>query len=135
MECLIIPSIIVVLGGIFILVYKIHGSDGWGIGIIAMAIFFLTAIIGCPVEYLQSRNKAWQAEEYYNNIAYPSMVQEASGYIVVDNAQAAVWQAGDFNIYGFNSYLRTTRYWDSVPLIGTCVYTPPEYLKYIRISP
>ena len=34
----------------------------------------------------------------------------------------------------FAGWLAWSRYWNSIPLIGTTVYDPPADLKYVRVK-
>jgi len=101
---------------------------------IAGAVGLLIAVIVCPANYYETRNTAWGAEQYYEQIILPNVVAEGEDYVVVENIEAAVWQAGDYTVYNYNSYLVTTKHWQQVPIIGTCIYPVPEHLKYVRIG-
>ena len=41
---------------------------------------------------------------------------------------------GDYNVSTYNGWLAGSRYWNSIPLIGTTVYDPPADLKYVRVK-
>ena len=145
MEWLIIPGILLASGGLIILIaWKIE--DWWPMSIadkimgkvgylgILIGVLFIASTIVCPVHYYSTRTDALKAEAYYQQIALPQMVEEHDNYIVVDSAQAGIWQAGEWNMARYNGYLKSTRYWDSIPIIGTAIYGPPEYLKYVRVN-
>lgn len=101
--------------------------------IIICTVAGVITLILCPTHYYSTRNSALRAEAYYEYVAKPAMVEEHSEYIVISNPESAIWQAGTLNLSSYNAYLESTRYWDSVPIIGTAVYCPPEYLKFIEV--
>ena len=107
---------------------------GWVIALAATGAFTLLALISCPINYLGTRDEAWQAEQYYESLILPNVIEEGVDYVVVDNITAGVWQSGEFNIYGYNSYVRVTRHWQEVPIISSVIYPVPEQLKYVRIK-
>jgi len=139
---MVIPLIVLfVFGGIFgILLWRawdwendIAGMIAIG-GLIVGAFVFLVTLIGCPVNYYSQRTEALRAESYYQQTIMPHVIEEADSYVVVDSLQAGIWQAGEMNVATYNAYLKDRRYWDGVPIIGTVVYGPPDYLKYVRIA-
>jgi len=134
MECLIIPGIL--LGLFFLcLLIAFFTEQGWvcffGFGIF---ILWVLSIFACPVNYIKTRNIAWRAEQYYEQIILPNVTEEGFDFVIVSNLEAGIWQAGDSNVFDYNSYVVTTRYWQSIPLIGTAIYDVPQHLKYVRIS-
>lgn len=101
------------------------------IAIVGIIISFLTICFG-PSNYYTTRNDAIKAQAYYDMIQ-SCIIEEHDDYIVVAGLDAAVWQAGSVSDY--NSYIRTTRYWDSISIIQWCVFPVPEGLKEIRLAP
>ncbi len=103
-------------------------------------LLFLTALItlfswiGCPIQYYSSRSEAWVAQQYYESVITPNIIEEHEDYVVVDNMQAAIWQAGGVNLMEYNSYLVKTRYWQDTLIGKTFTYRVPEHLKYVRIK-
>lgn len=135
MEWLIIPGII---AGLAIALYVLAAWLGADDGLIAIAIVggivVVLSLSLCPTFYYGSRNAALRAEAYYEHIVLPHVVAQEESYVVVHNIETAIWQAGEQNLTSYNAYLRSTRYWDSIPVINTAVYKPPEHLKYVRIA-
>jgi hypothetical protein len=132
MEWLIIPAILIGLMVVFGLLAIKWGDISWVLLILALPLFL--AMITCPTNYYKSRNRAWAMEQYYIQVIQPNVISEGVDFVVVSNIEAGVWQAGDVNIYGYNKYLVTTRYWQEIPLIKTAIYSVPEHLKFARIS-
>lgn len=134
---LLIPGIILGVVGLGILLVMRSGgkdSDAAAVIYVVGACFLLFSLIVCPCQYYSLRNEALRAETYYQQIALPHAVAEYEDYIEVLSPEAGLWQAGDMNLPNYNAYLRTTRYWDSVPIIGSVVFGPPEYLKFVRVG-
>ena len=136
MEWLIIPGI---LATIFAILLLWSEATVWHKALSVVLCYlagtlFLGFAISCPNSYYSTRTNALSAEVYYQEILLPHKVGETDTHIVVSSQQAAIWQAGEMNLPKYNSYLKTTRYWDSVPIIGTAIYSPPKYLKYARIG-
>ena len=142
MECLLIPLIImpvmVIYWGITEEIIQKrrrqcswYSWDGQMAGLVIMGIILLIAIMGCPAQYLASRSQVLALEAYYTYVAQPNIVEESAEYVVVDNSDAAIWQAGEMNLSTYNAGLRVLRYWDSIPIAGSTVYPPPAYLKYV----
>ncbi len=101
------------------------------------AILGIVAIICwifAPVQYFGDRSVSWAVAEYYEAVILPNIVEETEDFVVVSNLEAGIWQAGDHNIYDYNAYLKTNRYWQDVAIIQTWVYPAPEHLKYVRIQ-
>jgi len=138
MEWLLIP-------GIFLVAAVISGVIDWvksrphfdhGAWVVMMAlciILCILSILSCSISYYVTRNDALRAEAYYEQIVTPAIVEEYENYVVVDSTQTAIWQAGEMNLSNYNAYLKSMRYWDGVPVIGTCVYGPPDCLKFVRV--
>lgn len=140
MESLIIPGIIAGILGILLLIRKFTKSYD-ARDIIEFINFFLIAalilaLMICPtLRNIVSRGDAIVAQSYYTNIVEPHIVAEFDEYVVVDSEIApAVWQAGDFNLSEYNSYLATNYYWDANPIIGSLVYPAPSELKFVRVQ-
>lgn len=136
MQTLIIPAIILIPFIVFLILAIRDRFDGVGrsLGAIMFGMIFVVSLIGCPVQYFTSRNIAWQSEQYYEQIILPNVVEEGNGFVVVENIEAGVWQAGDSNVYDFNSYIVTTRYWQEIPIINSVIFPVPEQLKYVRVQ-
>lgn len=134
MESLIIPGI---LGGAALICYFIF-RNSWDFDIIpfiAGGIAVITLII-CPIVWAGYRNAAIEAQSYYENIVDPHIIEEYEDYVIVGTDIApAIWQAGESNLAIYNGYLKSARYWDSVPIIGSVVYPPPSELKFVRVQP
>lgn len=131
---MIIPGTLLGIGLLFLGLAVWKGSEGWWVASGVFGFFLLMAFIVCPVQYLSSRNEAWKAEQYYENLVLPNVVEETDSYVVVDNIEAGVWQSGEFNLYSYNSYVRVTRHWQDVPIISSIVYPVPEQLKYVKVK-
>ncbi len=109
-------------------------EDKWLVIAIISGIIFLFSAFLCPGNYLITRNDAWRVEQYYESVILPNVVEETDNYVIVSSLEAGVWQAGEFNLYSYNSYVRTTLYWQEVPVIGWHIYPVPEHLKYVKIQ-
>lgn len=96
------------------------------VGIIAS---FLTICLS-PASYYSTRNDAIKFQAYYDMVQ-GCVVEEHDDYVVVTGLDAAMWQAGSVSDY--NSYVRSIRYWDSIPVIQWCVYSVSDELKEIRL--
>lgn len=96
----------------------------------ATVISFLT----CAIYYYTGLGNVREARAYYENIIEPNIVEESDDCVTVSSVNAAVWQAGDYNVSTYNGWLARSRYWNSIPLIGTTVYDPPADLKYVRVK-
>ena len=142
MECLLIPLIIMLVMVIYwgivegIINYRRrqvswYSWDGQMAGLVIMGIILLIAIVGCPAQYLTCRSQVLELEAYYTYVIQPNIVEENAEYVVVDGFEAAIWQAGEMNLSTYNAGLRVLRYWDSIPIVGSTVYSPPTYLKYV----
>lgn len=133
MESLIIPGI---LGAITVVCF-IFLRNSWDFDIVPWLLLILTicAFICCLTSWTLYRADAIEAEAYYENIVQPHIVQEYDEYVVVGTDIApAIWQAGESNLATYNGYLKSTRYWDSIPVIGTIIYPPPDKLKFVRVQ-
>lgn len=136
MHTLIIPAIILVVTIPFIILSIRNGwDDPWPSlpTIILIGCLVMTLVL-CPCLYLGSRSKAWKAEIYYEQIISPNIIEEGQDYVVVENIEAGIWQAGDNTVVSYNNYLRVTRHWQHVPIVNSTIYPVPEHLKYVRIG-
>ena len=136
MESLIIPGLFAVVVLILVLA-QIKKENGF-LEILTFIVITLAigALIVCPlIRNLASRGDAIRAQSYYENIIEPHIIEEFEGYVVVDSDIApAIWQSGDYNLSTYNSYLKSTRYWDSIVILGSMVYPPPKELKFARVQ-
>ena len=133
MESLLIPGILV---GATVLCWRIlrHSYD-WDWLYIIVGVLMVGSLFCCPVIWASSKNAAIEAQSYYANIVQPHVIEEHQDYVIVGTEIApAIWQAGASNLPEYNAYLRSTRYWDSIPIIGSVVYPPPKELKYVRVQ-
>ncbi len=131
---MLIPGILLGVAILCLIVAAWRDSEGFIVLALIVGCFFLIFGIASPINYYESRNTAWKAEQYYENLITPNIIEEQDTYVVVSNIEAGVWQAGDSNVFDYNSYLRTTRHWQNVPIIGTIIYPVPEHLKYVRLA-
>lgn len=111
-----------------------YGNVKWFGLSLTFGILLTIALIVCPISYYTGRGNAWRAEQYYEHIIQPNVVEETENYVVVSNIEAGIWQAGDTNVFDYNSYLVTIRHWQDVPVVGWIIYPVPEQLKYVRIE-
>ncbi|KKL76986.1 hypothetical protein LCGC14_2039410 [marine sediment metagenome] len=101
---------------------------------ISLCVVAFVMWIAAPMSWFETRDAAWGATEYYESVIFPNMVEEGDDYVVVSNLEAGVWQSGDYNLYGYNKYLRRFRHAQETPIAQTWVYPVPEHLKYVRIE-
>uniref|UniRef100_A0A6H2A0T8 Uncharacterized protein n=1 Tax=viral metagenome TaxID=1070528 RepID=A0A6H2A0T8_9ZZZZ len=137
LESFIVPGVI----GIILIIVGIcayEWGDGndmrWFLPIWFLCGFFVLSVIACPGVYIKSRNKAWQVQTYYENIIQPNIVENKGDTVVIKNLEAGIWQAGEFNLYSYNSYIRTTRYWQEIPILSTIIYPVPKELKFVSVG-
>jgi len=135
MEWLAIPGImlgltLVAVGITALLSY----DDAWTVimGLAMLMLLLFTTLI-CGTSHYGDRGNVRHAESFYDNIIMPHIVEEYDDYVVVDSAQAAIWQAGDNNLSEYNALLKSRRHWETVPLWSTVTYAPPERLKYVQV--
>jgi len=142
MECLIIPGIIAGVIGILFAIgqwlehrKRYYDTDNLGIVFWTCIGFLVLALVACPLgRQVFSRPEALTAQSYYENVITPNIVEEYDTYVVVGDAVTGIWQAGDYNVAKYNSYLKTTSYWDAVPIIGSVVYPVPDKLKFVIVK-
>lgn len=134
MEWLAIPGIMLGLAALLlVLAYWWPSDAAWCTGLAVLVVMLFVLLI-CGARHYADIGKVRTAESYYDNIIAPHVVHEGCDYVVVDNVQSAVWQAGEFNLSWYNAFLKSRRYWDSVPLWNTVTVAPPDRLKYVRIA-
>lgn len=140
MEWLQISGVIIGLMAIVgvVLWFLMDGRDRMDMALfMSLTTFVLVLVFGfgaAGLAYYTSKGNARHAESYYDNLIAPNIVAEYEDYVVVDSDQAALWQAGRSNLSTYNAYLKSRRYWDGVPIIGSLTYAPPEHLKYVRVQ-
>ena len=134
-EFLIIPAALAVIAAIlFIIVSKTWNKDwigGIGFGVSILACIFLLA--GFIMQGM-TRGEAIEAEAYWATFIEPNIIASEGDTVIVANPQAAIWQAGEWNLPYYNTWLALTRYQDSLPVFGGLIYAPPEYLKFVTVN-
>jgi len=135
MDWLLIPGI---LGIVLILtaIYKWRDVENGFVSvvIVILIICIFLAFIICPVNYYKTKTDSIEAEAYWDTFISPNIIEETDEYITIKNINAGIWQSGGYNLASFNQYLKSTRYWDSMPVLGTCVYPPKNHLKLVKVS-
>ncbi len=127
----IIPSIILVLSLPFYFLGRRY-SENWFLGAIVSGTLCVFAFFFCPVLYYSTLTTTLQQEQYYQCLILPNKIQEDEKTITVSGLVPGVWQAS--TVVGFNSYLVSNRFWSPIPLIGTCIYPAPSYLKLVIVK-
>lgn len=133
MEWMLIPLICLAGLAITLLLAGISDSDAVQVLFLVAVSLFILSLLCCPITYYSSANDVREAETYYREFIAPNIVEEHEDYVLISNHDAALWQAGTANLSNYNSYITSNRYWDSIPLIGTCVAVLPDYCKYARV--
>ena len=138
MEWLLIPMSLVTILIVFGITCKwrnVSLDNGYILvfAVISIVLIVLAFII-CPCSYYDTKTKAIGANAYWETFILPNIIEETDSYVIIKNQDAGIWQSGGYNLASFNQYLDTTRYWDDVPIINSCVHPPKEHLKLVRVS-
>lgn len=138
MEWLLIPGIILGIMVIWIVIIKLLQPCVVPVIVEVLTMFMVVVtVLTCitvPLAYLKQRGDVAALLNYYENIIQPNIVDVQNDYVVISNNNAAIWQAGDMNLSSYNSSITQRRYWISVPVIGSAVYSVPVELKFVRVA-